>query len=81
MFEYAKNEDLPILTHDRGFGVLYHFSEGTRPTIIILQVLSPHPKATNGILNKTLSKIDLNQPKYHGKLIIISERNIRIRKK
>lgn len=22
IFEYAKNEDLPIFTHDRGFGVL-----------------------------------------------------------
>lgn len=36
VFEYAKNEDLPIITHDRGFGVLYHFSEGTCPTIILL---------------------------------------------
>lgn len=79
IFEYAKKEGLPIFTHDRGFGVLYHFSEGARPTIIILQVLSPHPKATNELLNKTLLKIDLNQPKYHGKLIIISEKNIRIR--
>ncbi len=26
IFEYATNKKIPIITHDRGFGILYHFS-------------------------------------------------------
>jgi predicted nuclease of predicted toxin-antitoxin system len=79
IFEFAKSKDLPIFTHDRGFGVLFHFSKGDAPTIIILQVLSPHPEATNKLLKKSLLEIDLALPKYKGKLIIISRNDIRIR--
>ena len=81
IFEYANKNNLAILTHDRGFGVLYHFSKDTHPTVIILQVLSPHPEATNNLLKNTLLKIDLNKPKYQRKLIIVSKKNIRIRSK
>ncbi|MFX1238283.1 MAG: DUF5615 family PIN-like protein [Promethearchaeota archaeon] len=79
IFEYAISKNLPILTHDRGFGVLHHFFQGTPPIIIVLQVVSPHTKSTNALLEKSLSKIDVSHPKYSGKLIIISENNIRIR--
>ena len=81
IFECAVNQKIPIITHDRGFGILYHFSQLKPPTIVILQVLSPHPEATNKLLNKFLSQIDLNQPQNYGKLIIISKNNIRIRSK
>jgi predicted nuclease of predicted toxin-antitoxin system len=81
IFEYAVNHKLPIITHDRGFGLLYRLFQSIPPTIIILQVLSPHPEATNNLLNKFLSKFDINQPKYYGKLIIVTENNIRIRSK
>ena len=81
IFEYGANQKMPIITHDRGFGVLYHFSKIDPPTILILQVLSPHPEATNKLLNKFLSQIDINNPKNYGKLIIISKSNIRIRKR
>ena len=81
IFEYGANQKLPIITHDRGFGVLYHFSKIDPPTILILQVLSPHPEATNKLLNKFLSQIDINNPQNYGKLIIISKSNIRIRKR
>ncbi len=79
IFEYATNKNLPVITHDRGFGILFHFSQGNTPTIIVLQVLSPHPEATNYLLKESLSKIDLNQPKYNRKLIIFSKNAIRIR--
>jgi len=81
IFEYAANQKIPIITHDRGFGNLYYFSQLTPHTIIILQVLSPHPKATNDLLLKFLSHFDLTQSKYSGKLILISKNNIRIRSK
>ena len=81
IFEYAANQKLPIITHDRGFGVLYHFSNIDPPTTLILQVLSPHPEATNKLLSKFLSQVDITKPKNFGKLIIITKSNIRIRKK
>ena len=81
IFEYAINQKIPIITHDRGFGILYHFSQLIPPTIVILQVLSPHPEATNELLNKFLSQFDINEPQNYGKLILISKNNIRIRSK
>ena len=81
IFEYAVNQKIPIITHDRGFGILYHFSQLKPPTIVILQVLSPHPEATNKLLNKFLSQFDINKPQNSGKLIIISKNNIRVRSK
>ena len=81
VFDYAAKREIPIITHDRGFGILYHFSQLKPPTIIILQVLSSHPEATNKLLNKFLSQFDINKPQNYGKLIIISKNNIRIRSK
>jgi predicted nuclease of predicted toxin-antitoxin system len=81
IFEYGANQKIPIITHDRGFGILYHFSQIKPSTIIILQVLSPHPEATNKLLSKFLSQFDLSKPQNYGKLIIISKSNIRIRTK
>lgn len=81
IFEYGANQKLPIITHDRGFGVLYHFSKIDPPTILILQVLSPHPEATNELLSKFLSQVDITKPKNLDKLIIITKSNIRIRRK
>lgn len=81
IFKYAAEHQLPIITHDRGFGVLYHFSQNKPATIIILSVISPHPKATNDLLKKFLSKFKLDKPEYHGKLIIVDSSKIRIRTK
>ncbi|HEC39162.1 hypothetical protein LCGC14_0663540 [marine sediment metagenome] len=81
IFEYSANQKIPIITHDRGFGILYHFSKIKPPTIIILQVLSPHPEATNKLLIKFLTHFDLDKPQNYDKLIIISKTNIRIRSK
>ena len=79
IFEYGANKKIPIITHDRGFGILYHFSKIKPTTIIILQVLSPHPEATNELLKKSLSQFDLKKPENYGKLIIITRSNIWIR--
>ena len=42
IFNYASQIKTPIITHDRRFGEIYHFFQLEPPTIIILQVLSPH---------------------------------------
>jgi predicted nuclease of predicted toxin-antitoxin system len=81
IFNYAHQNKTPIITHDRRFGEIYHFYYLEPPTIIILQVLSPHPKATNQLLAKFLARFDLTQTKYFGKLILITKNNIRIRTK
>lgn len=81
IFNYASQNKTPIITHDRRFGEIYHFFQLEPPTIIILQVLSPHPKATNQLLTKFLTKFDFSQSKYIGKLILIAKNNIRIRSK
>lgn len=81
IYEYAINQKIPIITHDRGFGMLYHFSQIKSPTIVILKVLSSHPEATNKLLKKFLSQFDLTQPQNYGKLVIVSENNIRVRLK
>lgn len=81
IFEYSAQNRIPIITHDRGFGILFHFSKTFKPTIIILQVLSPHPKETNILLENSLNQIDWMELEKYGKLIIISRSNIRIRSK
>jgi len=50
IFRYANNNKLPLITHNKGFGLFFHFSRTTTPTIIIIHVLSPHPEATNLVL-------------------------------
>jgi len=81
IFKYASQNKQPIITHDRRFGEIFHFFQLEPPTIIILQVLSPHPGATNQLLTKFLTQFDLSQSKYYGKLILIAKNNIRIRDK
>jgi len=81
VIEYASNHKIPIITHDRGFGILYHFFQLKTPTIVILQVLTPHPEATNQLLNKFITQFDLTKAENYGKLILISKNNIRVRSK
>ena len=81
IFENSANRQVPIITHDRRFGLLYYHSRSKSSTIIVLQVLSPHPEATNQLLKKVLALINVNQPKNFGKLILISKNTIRIRSK
>jgi predicted nuclease of predicted toxin-antitoxin system len=81
IFNHAYLNKTPIITHDRRFGEIYYFSHLEPPTIIILQILSPHPDATNQLLTKFLTQFDLTQTKYFGKLILITKNKIRIRTK
>ncbi len=81
IFEYASNHKIPIITHDRGFGIFHKFSQLKPPTILTIQILSPHPEATNELLSKFLSQFDLTRPENYGKLIIVSKNKIRIRPK
>ena len=81
IFDYTSKNQIPLLTHDKRFGFIYYETLETPSTIIILEVRSPHPKATNNLLEKFFEQIDLMNEDYKGKLIIISVRKIRIRSK
>ena len=79
IYNYAVSHSIPIITHDRGFGEIYHKMKKQSPMIVILQKLSPHPETANNLLVKRLEKIDIVDKKYQGKLIIITSSAIRIR--
>jgi predicted nuclease of predicted toxin-antitoxin system len=79
ILEYSITNEIPIITHDRRFGFLYLFLAHKPWTTVIIQVQSPHPQATNELIQKSLSKLDLDNEKYRGKLIIINPNNIRVR--
>jgi predicted nuclease of predicted toxin-antitoxin system len=81
IFKYASKYKIPIITHDRRFGIIYYLSQLEPPTIIILQVLTPHPEATNQLLSKFLTQFDLYKPENYGRLILISKNSIRVRSK
>ena len=50
IFDYTSKNQIPLLTHDKRFGFIYYETLETPSTIIILEVRSPHPKATNNLL-------------------------------
>ena len=79
--EYASSSNIPIITHDRRFGQIYFESIKNPSTIIIIKIVSPHPKGTNILLEKALQKIDLESGQYKNKLILVSAKKIRIRSK
>lgn len=79
IFDYATRKELALITHDRRFGKLYFYSKENPPITIILQVLRPHPRETNTLLDGALNKFDLNDAKIRNKLIIITKSKIRIR--
>ncbi|MHA1448633.1 MAG: DUF5615 family PIN-like protein [Candidatus Hodarchaeales archaeon] len=81
IFKIASARNIPIITHDRRFGKIYFDSIEKPPTVIVLQVQSPHPEATNNLLIHAFKKINLTHSKYSEKLIIISRKRIRIRTK
>lgn len=79
IYNYAIDNKLPIITHDRGFGRLFIESDNS-PLTIILQVLSPHPESTNELLSVSFDKINIVDMS-GSQLIIIDKSKIRIRKK
>ena len=81
IYEFASRQQIPLLTHDKRFGQIY-FETTDNPTMtIILHIVSPHPDATNELLQRALSTINLNLKSYSKKLIIIAPNKIRIRAK
>jgi len=81
IFDFATEKSLAIITHDKGFGEIHHSANKKPPLIIILEILSPHPRETNNLLQKSLAIINIQDSKYQGKLIIITSAAIRIRPK
>ena len=81
IFQHASKNNIPLFTHDKRFGKIYYDTFDTPPTVIVVQVISPHPKATNELLKSALDNIDFFSERYANKLILISRNRIRIRSK
>lgn len=81
IYEYASSTQIPLITHDRRFGQIFFDSFLAPPLTIIFQIVSPHPKGTNELIKRFFSKIENLLDLYKGKLIIITEKKIRIRTK
>jgi predicted nuclease of predicted toxin-antitoxin system len=81
IMKYASEMHIPIITHDKRFGYIYLFSDMKPWTIVIIQVQSPHPRATNELLKSSFIRIDLEGETYQGRLINIASKNIRVRKR
>lgn len=81
IYQFATENNIPILTHDRRFGRIYFESILNPVTVIVLKSIVPHPKETNKILKSALDQIDLNLDQNKNKLIIIDAHKIRIRSK
>jgi predicted nuclease of predicted toxin-antitoxin system len=79
ILEYSATNQVPIITHDRRFGFLYLFSTQKPWTTVIIQVQSPHPQATNELIQKSFTQLDLDHRDYRGRLVIIAPNNIRVR--
>ena len=79
IFDYANSNNLGIISHDKRFGRLF-IENDTPITIIVIQVISPHPENTNSLISQAMSKIDLDKlPR--SSLVLINKNKIRIRKK
>jgi len=81
IYEYASSNQIPIITHDRRFGQIFFDSFLAPPLTIIFQIVSPHPKGTNELIKRFFLKIENLLDLYKGKLVIITEKKIRIRTK
>lgn len=81
IYEFASDKQIPILTHDKRFGLIHLESSDEPATTIVLPMASPHPEATNELLERSLADINLDSKRYSQKLILISHSKIRIRSK
>lgn len=64
IYEYASARDVSIVTHDRRFGKLHLESQSKPTSVIVVRVISPHPKGTNEILEDALQRINVADEKY-----------------
>ena len=81
IYEYATQNQITIITHDRRFGRIYFDSSSIPAMVIVLRIVNPHPEATNILLNSALKQIDIRSAQFNHKLILIDTDKIRIRSK
>ncbi|QEE16600.1 DUF5615 family PIN-like protein [Promethearchaeum syntrophicum] len=81
IYEYASLNQIPLITHDRRFGQIYFESYLAPPLTIVLQIVFPYPKGTNELIKKFFLRIGNSFDLFKGKLVIISNKKIRIRSK
>ncbi len=78
IFDYAKKNDMTILTEDLDFGTILAFTRSNKPSVIIFRLNDPSPEHVNLLLSSHISSIEEDLLK--GAIIIVEDREIRIRK-
>jgi len=77
IFNYAKKNDMVVLTADLDFGTILAFTHSSKPSVIIFRLHDPSPEHVNSLLSSNLSSIEKDLLK--GAIIIIEDTEIRIR--
>ncbi len=74
--DYAFKNSFILITLDKDFGYIYHQLYRGKLTILIIRVKPAIPNKIVEGMDKLIQKIDFS--KYRGKLIIATEKRIRI---
>ena len=80
IFRFAINNDYVIITSDLDFGKILAYTKFDKPSIIILRLDNPRVPNVNQILEKTLPLTPIQRALKEGSIVIINEKNIRVRK-
>ncbi|NJD78354.1 MAG: hypothetical protein FIB08_14885 [Candidatus Methanoperedens sp.] len=77
IFDYAKKNDMIILSADLDFGTILAFTHSSKPSVVIFRLYDPSPEHVNSLLSSNLSNIEKELIK--GAIVIIEDTEIRIR--
>ena len=79
IIEFAKRENLMLITLDLDFGQIYYFSAPIPSGMIILKLNIQTVESVNKHLARLIESRILQNKKYHKSLIIVDEKKIRIK--
>jgi len=77
----AVEDQLVIVTFDLDFGAMYYFGTDDRLCVIVLRIRDQTVESVNRELRRISNSGILEQEAFRDALIIVSETNIRIRRK
>ncbi len=77
IFDYAKKNEMIVLSADLDFGTILAFTHSSKPSVIIFRLYDPSPEHVNSLLSSNLSSIEKELMK--GAIVIIEDTEIRIR--
>ena len=77
IFDYAKQNEMVLLSMDLDFGNILAYTHSKKPSVIIFRLQYPSPEHVNSLLSSNLSNIKKDLMK--GAIVIIEDLKIRIR--